>query len=66
MHGRIILITGLLWPSHSRARTPAVRSRLDPTVAAVGDMACSPWNPDYNNGNGTATAAASSTSRTWS
>jgi acid phosphatase type 7 len=28
----------------------------DPTVVAVGDMACSPWNPNYNDGNGTATA----------
>ena len=27
----------------------------DPYVAAVGDMACSHWDPDYNNGNGTAT-----------
>ena len=27
----------------------------DPYVAAVGDMGCSPSNPNYNNGNGTAT-----------
>ena len=27
----------------------------DPYVAAVGDMGCSQWDPDYNNGNGTAT-----------
>jgi acid phosphatase type 7 len=29
---------------------------LDPTVVGVGDMACSQWNPNYNSGNGTATA----------
>ena len=27
----------------------------DPTIAAVGDMACSPTDPTYNAGNGTAT-----------
>src|SRR6185503_6103292 len=31
------------------------QAAADPTVAAVGDMACSPWNPNYNNGDGTAT-----------
>ena len=52
MHGRIILITGLI----AVAFTGALSSRAlaaDPTVAAVGDMACSPAYPEYNAGFGT-------------
>ena len=32
------------------------RAASDPTIAAVGDMACSSGYPDYNGGNGTATS----------
>src|SRR4051812_28122426 len=52
MHGRIILITGLLSLLFACGHSgPALAA--DPTVAAVGDMACSPTYPDYNGGFGT-------------
>jgi fibronectin type III domain protein len=45
------VLVGLLWGSLGGQAEGAT----DPTVAAVGDMACSPWHPSYNNGDGTAT-----------
>ena len=45
--------------AHDRGRDGAGARQAatggDPYVAAVGDMGCSQWDPDYNNGNGTAT-----------
>jgi acid phosphatase type 7 len=44
----VLALTALWWG-------PAAHSSMAATVAAVGDMACPPNDPDYNNGAGTAT-----------
>src|SRR5215218_8990470 len=46
----LMLLAVLLVPALA-----APADAADPTIAAVGDMGCSQWDPDYNAGNGTAT-----------
>ena len=51
---RAILLVALLGLLGCMAISDTAQA-VDPTIAAVGDMACSPTNPSYNDGNGTAT-----------
>src|SRR5215212_8166047 len=47
----LIALLGMVAAALLAARAQAA----DPTIAAVGDIACSPWDAGYNDGVGTAT-----------
>jgi acid phosphatase type 7 len=52
--GRLVTLGGLLSILLTLALS-APAFGADPTIAAVGDMACPPTDPSYNSGNGTST-----------
>ena len=47
----LIVVLGLLFT----AAPGGAQAAADPTIGAVGDMGCSKWDADYNDGDGTAT-----------
>lgn len=50
----ILALSLILVPIHLHdATAPGVLAQGDPVIAAAGDIACDPANPDYNQGNGT-------------
>jgi hypothetical protein len=52
----LIAVTGSVAPG---LRTGGARAASDPVIVAVGDLACSPHDPHFNGGKGTATACRS-------
>jgi len=53
----IVLLIGLVWISPNSTGlvgdSMVVLADSDPTIAAAGDIACDPRNPNFNDGNGT-------------
>lgn len=54
--GFLVVAATLVVPVTGSTGAAAVGAVADPTIAAAGDIACGPSDPNYNNGNGTATA----------
>ncbi|HEY8302123.1 MAG TPA: metallophosphoesterase [Jatrophihabitans sp.] len=54
--GLLVVLAILVEPVASSTGGSAAIAAADPTIAAAGDIGCGPSDPNYNNGNGTATA----------